>query len=415
MTDYELAETIIEYSDDEKDTQEIIFECSDEEEIQELTEYYYISQGIMFKYFVGYEITTLLGYKNPKQTIRNSVSKSNQIPFREYPGVKIPSLNPRTILITHGGAVEILLKTRKILSPDILHIFKKFGIETTNRKCLTKEQQTLSAITNVFKTEKFEDQYKVGNYYLDLYYPQYKLICECDEFDHADRRPSDERERMDFVNKELGIDDTHWIRYNPDADDFDISLVIGKILTKMRMKGEWKKPYVPPTKAKRNINLSSEKPCTKCNVVQPLKNFHKASDHLDGRENVCKPCRVIRQEAVIAEKRRLYVEENCKNGEITELTCNMCKETLDIGKFYKDKNSPTGRMRKCNDCLKEHRQKMEKKEKVYVTEKKCTACKETKLVEEFNKRISSKDGYNIYCKICSCAKVKSFYYKKKSG
>jgi very-short-patch-repair endonuclease len=46
----------------------------------------------------------------------------------------------------------------------------------------------------------------VGQYYLDLYFPDYRLVIECDENGHTDRHPSDERERMDFVNKVLEID-----------------------------------------------------------------------------------------------------------------------------------------------------------------------------------------------------------------
>ena len=148
--------------------------------------------------------------------------------------MKEPYLDPRTILISRDGAVEILLKTRKRISPDVLHLLKEFHIETTNMKCLTKEQQTLSAITNVLKTEKYEDQYKIGSYYLDLYFTEYKIVVECDENGHADRKPYKERERMDYVNKELDIDDSNWIRYNPDEKDFDISKMIGRIYTKMK-------------------------------------------------------------------------------------------------------------------------------------------------------------------------------------
>ena len=202
---------------------------------KELTNYSYISNGLYFEYFVGYEIASLLGYKSPQSTITKIVSKSNQLEFREFPGVKEPELDPRTILITRDGAIEILIKTRKRISPDILHILKNFGIETTNRKCLTKEQQTLSALTNSFKTEKFEDQFKVGRYYLDLYFPEYKIVVECDENGHADRKPYKERERMDFVNEKLGLTDDNWIRYNPDEKDFDISKVIGKIYTRINL------------------------------------------------------------------------------------------------------------------------------------------------------------------------------------
>ena len=206
-------------------------EISEEEE-GELTTYSYINNGYCFEYFVGFEITTLLGYKKPTSALIN-VSKSNKIEFKDYPGVKKPILDPQTILINRDGAIEILIKTRKRLTPDVLHILKTFHIDTTNRKCLTKEQQTLSSIANTFKAEKIEDQFKVGNYYLDMYFPEYKLVIECDENGHADRKPCDERERMDFVNKELGTKDKNWIRFNPDEFDFDMSRVTGRIYNRI--------------------------------------------------------------------------------------------------------------------------------------------------------------------------------------
>jgi very-short-patch-repair endonuclease len=205
--------------------------------LNELTVYHYdVRHEFSEEYFVGYQITSLLGYKDTNKTIRNNVSKCNQLEFRDLPDeIKKPQLDPRVILINRDGAIEILIKTRKRISPDVLHILKRFGIETTNRKCLTKEQQTLSALTNSFKTEKFEDQFKVGRYYLDLYFPEYKIVVECDENGHADRKPGDERKRMDFVNEKLGLTDDNWVRFNPDAKDFDVSKVIGKIYTRINL------------------------------------------------------------------------------------------------------------------------------------------------------------------------------------
>jgi transposase/very-short-patch-repair endonuclease/prophage antirepressor-like protein len=225
----------VELEEDDFELEEADFELEADVEEDELTMYSYISNHLCFEYFVGYEIATLLGYANTTKVIINNVSKCNQLVFKNYPGVKIPELQHNTILISRDGAVELLIKTRKRISPDVLHILKKFNIHTTNRKCLTKEQQTLSALTNAFKTEKFEDQYKIGKYYLDLYFPDYKIVIECDENGHADRKPWKERERMDFVNKKLEITDDNWIRYNPDSEDFDISKVIGKIYIKINL------------------------------------------------------------------------------------------------------------------------------------------------------------------------------------
>ena len=56
--------------------QELDFIEDDEERI---SMYSYISNHICFEYFVGYQISTLLGYKNPKNIITNNVSKSNPL------------------------------------------------------------------------------------------------------------------------------------------------------------------------------------------------------------------------------------------------------------------------------------------------------------------------------------------------
>ena len=257
--------------EEEEEQNEYIFlsDTEEEEEQNELTTYSYINNGIYFEYFVGYEIAALIGYKNPAEVIKSNVSISNKLAFKDYPGAKYPKIDERTILITRDGAIELLIKTRKLISPDVLHLLKTFGIETTNRKCLTKEQQTLSHIANVFKTEKFEDQFKVGSYYLDMYFTEYKIAIEADENGHKDRKPGDERDRMDFVNFELNITDENWIRYNPDEYEFDIMKVIGRIYRKI---DEIKEKNSKHTTI---VYDSTHRKCINCNEIKLLKNNFK--------------------------------------------------------------------------------------------------------------------------------------------
>jgi Mor family transcriptional regulator len=40
---------------------------------------------------------------------------------------------------------------------------------------------------------------------------------------------------MDYVNEKLGLTDDNWIRFNPDAKDFDVSKVSGKIYTRINL------------------------------------------------------------------------------------------------------------------------------------------------------------------------------------
>jgi very-short-patch-repair endonuclease len=408
----------------------------------ELTTYSYISNGLYFEYFVGYELATLIGYKNTTQII-NSISKSNQLVFRDFPGVKEPELDPRTILITRDGVIEILLKTRKRLTPDVLHLLKEFNIDTTNKKCLTKEQQTLSAITNAFKTEKYEDQLSINEYYLDLYFTEYKIVVECDENGHQDRKPYDERLRMDFVNLELGITDDNWIRYNPDEHDFDISKIIGKIYRKMEeikqekfleerriLEEEFEKEkerfeklfkveekeevvkiktakekYREKKKAETVKKVYSEddiKECKKCNKVLSINEFFPDKEAVDGKQGSCKECVRIRQEKYFEEARKNFVIPDKK-------VCKTCEEELPMSDFYNEKKLLDGKTNSCKECIKA-KQKERAGTKV-VTEKHCNKCNTTKNVSEFYSSNSSLDGFKNNCKTCSSEYAKEVYQK----
>lgn len=41
----------------------------------------------------------------------------------------------------------------------------------------------------------------------------------------------------------------------------------------------------------------------------------------------------------------------------------------------------------------------------------CTKCKQEKELTEFPKDKTKKDGYDVYCKICKCERIKQIYYK----
>ena len=377
--------------------QELDFE--DDEESTELTTYSYISNHICFEYFVGYQITTLLGYKNPSKTITANVSKSNQLIFSDYPGVKEPEINPKTILISRDGAIEILLKTRKRISPDVLHLLKEFHIETTNMKCLTKEQQTLSAITNAFKTEKFEDQYKIGSYYLDLYFTEYKIVVECDENGHADRKPYKERERMDYVNKELDIDDSNWIRYNPDENDFDISKMIGRIYIKIN---EIKFINQSKIDALNDSKL----------VVIPLKKkrIRKKKEENDMRQ--CIYCKIDKEKTTNFTRHGVGYLSKCNEcsskvaPSFKTYQCTECKDVKNISEFYlrgdEIKDGQKEVRPKCKSCFNkaERKFKLDLKTNPLIGKKKCVGCEEYHKFDMFFKSDETDDKLSEKCKEC---------------
>ena len=77
------------------DCQEI--EPVDKEKL--ITYQYKTDDYIKFTYFVGYQITSLIGYSDTNRAIRNNVSKCNQIKFKDFKGVKEPKLDGRIILL----------------------------------------------------------------------------------------------------------------------------------------------------------------------------------------------------------------------------------------------------------------------------------------------------------------------------
>lgn len=358
--------------------------------LNDLTMYSYISNHLCFEYFVGYEIASLIGYSNTTQVIQSNVSKCNQLLFKDYPGTKEPLLDPKTILITRDGAIEILLKTRKMITPDVESFLKKFHIDLTNKKCLTKEQATLSEILKVFKVEKIEVQYPVGKYNVDAYFPEYKFIVECDENNHNDRDPMQERIRAEYINSTLKIDNTHWIRYNPDEKDFEISKVYRDI-------------YLMIVRLKDNIPFM--KTCTKCLESKMSSLFDNDKNSGDNKHNSCKDCDRIygerkRQKKKLIKEQEEQKDENKKEVIITKKKCIKCELDLDLDNFHKCANIKDGYRNECIDCYKLRKKKITEMKKEIPLTKICSHCNEQKSSSDFYKRATSLDGLYGRCKKC---------------
>ena len=92
--------------------------------------------------------------------------------------------------------------------------------------CMCIENQTIGFIENAYKNIlKVKRQYKIGKYKADLYFIDYKLVIECDEFNHADRDSIKEKIRDEYMIS-LG---NKIIRYNPNQNTFELSNVLNEI------------------------------------------------------------------------------------------------------------------------------------------------------------------------------------------
>ena len=126
--------------------------------------------------------------------------------------------------LTWEGLQKLILKSRKPLSIEfskLLNIDKK----TKFYSCI--ETDVLCCLQKAFSANIMIPQYKVGNYYIDLYFPEYLLAVECDEKHHDnEKQQQDDLTRSCFIAKELRC---RFIRFKPFDENFDIFSLINDI------------------------------------------------------------------------------------------------------------------------------------------------------------------------------------------
>jgi very-short-patch-repair endonuclease len=100
-----------------------------------------------------------------------------------------------------------------------------------NVKCINSigmciESQTIGFIENAYSGAlNVKRQYIFGKYRADLYFIDHKLVIECDENNHDDRDPTEEKVRENYITS-LG---NTIIRFNPNESEFDLSNVMRNI------------------------------------------------------------------------------------------------------------------------------------------------------------------------------------------
>jgi very-short-patch-repair endonuclease len=96
---------------------------------------------------------------------------------------------------------------------------------------MSLENQTIGFIENSFKNAIHVIREKsflngVNRYFVDLYFPSFNLIIECDENNHQDRDIINEKLRENYL---LSLGNSI-IRFNPNDKLFDLSLVFQEII-----------------------------------------------------------------------------------------------------------------------------------------------------------------------------------------
>lgn len=182
------------------------------------------------KIFYVEDICKILGIKQARKTMMNFTEeelvsvelrqKYNIVTYKKYKnGLRKDN---KITLLTELGAKRLICNSRSIRANELAKLLN-IDIYTRYEPI---ESETIRKIVTVFASHKPETQKIVGDYRVDLYFPDVKLAVECDENGHQDRDLIYEIKRQNTITRELQCT---FIRYNPDSPGFDIFNIIAKI------------------------------------------------------------------------------------------------------------------------------------------------------------------------------------------
>jgi very-short-patch-repair endonuclease len=179
-----------------------------------------LSKGM--RYFRANDVAKALGYSNYRKAIFTHVPKEHIFHGSELGSTK--NINYGNTRFLDTGGVSHLVHASRL--PGSLGVARRLGIPlSTKYKKHYQELSTLKVIMDAFEGEKMMRQYWIAEYRVDLYFPEYKIIVECDENDHRgyDKTKEESRSRV------LSRSGSRLVRYNPDDKEFDIIRVINQI------------------------------------------------------------------------------------------------------------------------------------------------------------------------------------------
>jgi very-short-patch-repair endonuclease len=158
------------------------------------------------------DIARVLGIKNIRSIMMsyNDTEKSKII--KQTRGG-----NQKVTYITYDALIKLLLKSRK---PESIEISKEIELDKKTKHYACIESDIIKCILKTFDGNIMIPQYRVNQYYIDLYFPEYLLAIECDELHHNTKKNKLQDEiRFYHITRKLHC---RVIRFNPFEKNFNI-------------------------------------------------------------------------------------------------------------------------------------------------------------------------------------------------
>ena len=168
-------------------------------------------------WFVAKDVCSVLGIKNHSDSISKLGADEKML-------CGVPDCNGRvqsTAVICETGVQKLMTRSNK---PQVLDFAQKLGLKVLHAR---KEASFINILIKSFSHIKSETQFYIDGYRIDLYFPDYNIAIECDEYGHEDRCKKNELKRQKHIEKKLKC---KFIRFNPDSETFNIGDVVNSIL-----------------------------------------------------------------------------------------------------------------------------------------------------------------------------------------
>lgn len=176
-------------------------------------------------YYKVNDIASILGYTDLKQAGKKHIPAHLRFRGKEI-GLYANQNDMAAAYTTEEGAASLIHLSRL---PNSVTIAEAAGLPIALAyKRYHHETHHIGVICRAFRGHEMRREYTVGQYRVDLFFPKYRLIIECDEHGHTSYNADSERTRSEILTQALNAS---WIRFNPDQSDFCIIDVINQVHT----------------------------------------------------------------------------------------------------------------------------------------------------------------------------------------
>ena len=176
--------------------------------------------------FRASDIGTALGMSAIRSSVRAFTKHEKVVELhRSTNGSRV-----KAAFLTYAGVRRLLAKSRK---PAAAVLAKSFGMVVHDNHYVCVEAAALTFLSQALKGLSMRQQFHVGRYRVDLYFPEQKLALECDEEgSHGPGRVSQDRKRQNYIEKQLKCT---FLRFCPQQQGFSMAGLLNSVLRELRL------------------------------------------------------------------------------------------------------------------------------------------------------------------------------------